>query len=604
MRCASIFLALTLLLAAQGSRTVCALNGARDSRIQHEGQVSAAESEGHWALRCAPASGTRFYGITVGDLWGSNPKVLLLRVFLEGETPLSFQLRLEDEEGMSANDAAAWLDQTLNPGWNALKVDLTKLISRKGARAIDRSKGLRRIRLSRRAEAGNAAFRMESVGFEGESAAAPSATTIEQVLALPVNAARARELAMVLTQFSPSKAFDQACEWLTREGDEQARKAARDALQRIDDPKLIQRLVQRSSRASPERVELLSALATNGNTVAAAAAAKTLADPKLPLEERVAVLRGLARVGRWNPALELAAPANSAWPLRAGLLESALYAASDDAIDTVISCVGAKESSRVSGPAIAALIARLGTDLGHDAVAWKELWNVRRGQASSAAKNSKSAGYGSFYGIPMDPGRVVFVLDGSGSMREEIKGGKAAEHIKASAHLKGLPLRTRLDLLQAELVHVLSKLPSETKVGIVFFNDDVLWLSKGIEPLNDATRERLSSRVRAAVAGQATNIHDGMWAAFHPTGKAVAEDVLAGPDTIVVLTDGAPSAGPVKDQDTLSDAILRWDLGRAVRIHSVNVGNRASRWMQRVSLATNGVHQDLSSDRTNEGTAQ
>lgn len=601
MRCALVLIFATVLLHAQVPRKVCVLDGAHDARVIHEGVLDAAESDGHWALRCGPATGTRYYGFTLRDLWGATPKALLLRVFLEGSAGQEFQLRIEDDEGMRSNDAAAWLDQPLLPGWNELRVDLNKLTSRVGARALDCSAGLRRIRLSRRADAGSAALRIEFVAFEGETLASAAATAVEQALALPHNNQRERALCKLLAGAAPAKAAELAVAWMARANDEQARAVARDALQHNDDPKCVQLLLQRAARTAPERVDFLHVLASHPDAGAHSAALKALGEKKLLVEEQVALVRGLARVGRWNPALVPIAPEGAAWPLRAALMESALHANCDDSMSAVISCTGVKEAARVHGPAIAALKARLGTDLGHDRAAWTELWNTRRNQPAGVAQSSQGAAYGSFYGIPMDPGRVVFVIDGSGSMRAEIKGGKASVHIRESEHLKGQELRSRLDLLKAELLHVLAKLPSGTHVGIVFFNDEALWLSKGLEPLNDDSRERLAARVRAVNPGQATNIHDGMWAAFHPAGKVAADDALAGPDTIVVLTDGAPSAGPVKDPEVLADAILRWNIGRAIRIHSVNVGDRYSRWMQRVSVGSGGVHQDLSSDRSTEG---
>ena len=76
-------------------------------------------------------------------------------------------------------------------------------------------------------------------------------------------------------------------------------------------------------------------------------------------------------------------------------------------------------------------------------------------------------------GIPVRGTRIVFILDVSGSMREELKGKRVLEHLERSDYLKGKKVRTRLELAQEELVHTLEQLPPETCYNVGFFNDEV-----------------------------------------------------------------------------------------------------------------------------------
>lgn len=596
-RCAALTLLVLHAVAAQAPRLVVLLDGARDEAVSHEGSLGAMTVEQRWMLRVAAGS-PRFYGITVEDIQGCNPKLLHAEVFLEGTKPLKFQWRIEDVEGRKSNDAAAWIEVELKPGLQRLEVPLAELKSRKGERALDFSNGISRLRLSRRADGDAAAFAMGSLSFSGEVAAKPDPERLKQALATRTR--RREEVSAALATLAPPRRVAVALDLLAEAATpEDARRAARISLQRTSEGTALEPLIQRAAKDVPEREELLFVLASNATAEAGKAVLRLMKDPKLPLPERVALLRGSARQGRLHPEVLKLAPEGAAWPLRAALFEHASFAQCDAGVEAIITCAGKAEAPRVQSVAVQFLIQRLGTDLGNDVAAWRELWLVRKNAPAAGGKQSTAA-YGSFYGIAADGGSIVFVLDGSGSMREVVQGGRAAEYIKSAPHLKSLELSTRLDLLKAELLHVISKLPEGTRVGIVFFNDEAMWLTEGLERLDAATREKLGNRVRSQSAGQKTNIHAGVQLAFHPGKKPATGDALEGPDTIFLLSDGAPSAGAIINENELCDAFLRWNIGRAIRIHSVNVGDRATAWMKRVSEGTGGVHQDLSSERSVE----
>ncbi len=596
-RCAAALFLILHTASAQAPRPVVILDGARDEAVSHEGTLGAVAVEQRWLLRIA-AGASRFYGITVEDLAGTSPKKLHAEVFLEGTKPIRFQWRIEDVEGRKNNDSAAWIEVELKPGLQRLEVPLAGLKSRKGERVLDFSNGVSRLRLSRRADGDAAAFAMGTLAFSGEGAAKPDPERLKQ--ALETRARRREEVSSALATFPAPRRVTTALELLAdATTPEDVRRAARITLQRTSEGAALDALVQRAGKDVPEREELLFVLAGNATPEAAKAVLRFMKDPKLSLTQRVALLRGATRCGRIHiEALKLA-PEGSAWPLRTALLEHASLSNCDAGVDAILTCAGMSEAPRVRSAAQQFLIQRLGTDLGNDVAAWKELWLARKNAAPADGKASPSP-YGSFYGIGADGGSLVFVLDGSGSMREVVKGGRAAEHIKSSAHLRSLELSTRLDLLKAELLHVLSKLPEGTRVGIVFFNDEALWLTDGLERLDPLTREKMGNRVRSQSAGQKTNIHAGVQLAFHPEKKPAPKDALDGPDTIFLLSDGAPSAGAILNENELCDAFLRWNIGRAIRIHTVNVGDRATPWMKRVSEGTGGVHQDLSSERSAE----
>jgi len=102
--------------------------------------------------------------------------------------------------------------------------------------------------------------------------------------------------------------------------------------------------------------------------------------------------------------------------------------------------------------------------------------------------------------------------------------------------------------------------------------------------------------VRGLGAGQKTNIHDALRAALFPGAGRGAPRGSGGPDTVYLLSDGHPSAGPIRRATELRDAVLRWNLGRAVRIHTVNVGDGDGRLLRPIAARSGGRYVDLRSD--------
>ena len=95
-------------------------------------------------------------------------------------------------------------------------------------------------------------------------------------------------------------------------------------------------------------------------------------------------------------------------------------------------------------------------------------------------------------------------------------------------------------------------------------------------------------------------MYAGLFAAFHPQGKARPQDLLDGPDTIFLMTDGNPSSGKYTDFDDLRDEVLAWNLGRSIRINCVNVGDTDARLLRALAYGSGGVFLDLKSDRKPE----
>lgn len=224
----------------------------------------------------------------------------------------------------------------------------------------------------------------------------------------------------------------------------------------------------------------------------------------------------------------------------------------------------ARERDRMLQDVVDALVDLTGTRLQTE-MQWRDFWHdhavgfqlpppgaarVRTRAAADEASSTRT-----YYSLPVVSTAVMFVIDHSGSMAAAIGTGGS----------------TRLEEAKRQIVRVLGSTPDGYRVGVIAFDSQVQSLQDKLVELDERSRKELTSRVQAVRIGSATNVHDGLAAAF------ADPDV----DTIYLLTDGAPSAGPITDPAGLRSAVAGWNRTRRIRIHTVSVGmdSQLLRWL-------------------------
>ncbi len=178
----------------------------------------------------------------------------------------------------------------------------------------------------------------------------------------------------------------------------------------------------------------------------------------------------------------------------------------------------------------------------------------------------------SFFGVPLDGADdVVFVLDRSGSMSGVSAGvsGEAVGMSKGEAlvtglgatlanHVAGKPLPSKMEAAKEELIRTLYAMPDGSRVGIIFFDDELaavapeMWI--------------LDGRSRAAAAGFIRNIR--------PRGSTAAVPAMRlayqmGARRVILLSDGLANTGG-SGGDLLAEA--RPQMARGMRIDTVGLG--------------------------------
>ncbi|MBK8976804.1 MAG: HEAT repeat domain-containing protein [Planctomycetes bacterium] len=184
--------------------------------------------------------------------------------------------------------------------------------------------------------------------------------------------------------------------------------------------------------------------------------------------------------------------------------------------------------------------------------------------AKRARPRSEGATTTSYYGIPLISDRVVFVVDVSGSM---------------SAPIGTDQRRTRLDEAKRQLRRVVEGTPEHFRFNVVSFHTTIAAVFDEMLRVSPRNRAEALQRIDALSPMGSTNVHDAMKRAFEE------EEV----DTIYLLSDGAPTAGPITDPDALADEIARWNRARRLRIHCISIGTD-SPMLKRIAAESGGEY--------------
>ncbi|MFO1076211.1 MAG: HEAT repeat domain-containing protein [Planctomycetota bacterium] len=212
---------------------------------------------------------------------------------------------------------------------------------------------------------------------------------------------------------------------------------------------------------------------------------------------------------------------------------------------------------------------------------WKEFWK-REGGSFTVAPATKPGEerrnpnkYEKFFNLEIESDRVLFVLDFSGSM---------AEPIELQSHVTGAPpgqKTTKAQIVVQELKKMVMSFPDGALLNIVVFSDDVrVWRQEGGRPslvkLDDEARDDLlGSFLDSLRPAGPTNLYDALNKALDFGGRGLHDKYYdAGFDTLYVISDGAPTAGPVTDKDEIRRQVRECNQLRKLTINCVTFGDK------------------------------
>jgi hypothetical protein len=156
-----------------------------------------------------------------------------------------------------------------------------------------------------------------------------------------------------------------------------------------------------------------------------------------------------------------------------------------------------------------------------------------------------------FFGIRIISERVIFIIDVSGSMDELTR--------SRYVNQKGLP---RITKAKEELLASLDALNPKSFFNIVPFSGGAYSWRPRMEAWSPETLASAREFVSKLGAGGGTNLIDAMF-------MALSDPEV---DTIFVLSDGEPTAGPITDPKSIRRAVGLTNRSRGVVIHSIAIG--------------------------------
>ena len=214
---------------------------------------------------------------------------------------------------------------------------------------------------------------------------------------------------------------------------------------------------------------------------------------------------------------------------------------------------------------------------------WKAFWKAEgssfkvRPKTAPGQEPAKDNRYDKFFDLTIESDRVLFVLDFSGSMAEPAEVRAEGTTAGGAAANK----TTKAALVVEELKKLVMSLPDGALCNFVVFSEDVrIWRAEGNRPalvkLDDGARDELLGSFLDGLRPQGpTNLYDALQAALGFGGRGLYDKYYAaGFDTLYVITDGAPTAGPVTDKEEIRERVREANRLRKIAIHCITFGDQ------------------------------
>jgi len=244
------------------------------------------------------------------------------------------------------------------------------------------------------------------------------------------------------------------------------------------------------------------------------------------------------------------------------------------AVGHLVVALEREERSRLRGAMADALRDLTGIDFGPEPARWKAWFDEvqERMELPGKRPRRRAARRGTtqshLLDLPIESDHVCFVIDNSHSMNDPIRFG-----VK----------RTKQDTLLDAFERVVNRLPQGSRMNLIPFGTEPMPYKRALFPATRSSRRAAFRFLSKKVPDGRTNLYDALVLA------------LADPsaDTIVLVTDGAPSEGRYKTRRPILAGIARLNRYRGARIHTVEVGskNTSSRWrgfMEQIARAAGG----------------
>ena len=240
----------------------------------------------------------------------------------------------------------------------------------------------------------------------------------------------------------------------------------------------------------------------------------------------------------------------------------------------------------------------------------------RAARAETAALYHPQKAEADFMGVKTSSRQIVFVIDVSGSMEEEVIDRDAFRE-------RGFRNFTKLEIVKEELSRSIEQLGDNVVFNIYSFATEVepwrkkpvpanalnkrsamAWVKK-LKPIGGALASQRSSaglRDSSGLEKGRTNTYAALLAGLGvsadpkkrgPMTELATEDPEKAADTMFFLSDGKPTVGEIVDTEDIKRAIAEINRFRKVVIHTIAIGDVPSHFIKDLAEQNGGVFVEL-----------
>ncbi|MDP6939287.1 MAG: HEAT repeat domain-containing protein [Planctomycetota bacterium] len=363
----------------------------------------------------------------------------------------------------------------------------------------------------------------------------------------------------------------------------------------------------------------LRAVAAGGKAENAALCLPLCSDKEIAV--RCAALDGLSLMGSdlvRPPAMK--ALQDPAWQVRACAIHALGNVRHKDSMQPLIEALE-REEGRLRADAAAALESLTARGFGQRLELWQRFWSNYKDRyeiptdAELAALRAKQAEHAeiykpsdsvAFHGVDTPSRRVLFIIDVSGSMENEV--------VDKDRFVDGeYPSYSRIDIVKTELARTVEGLEPYVEFNILAFATEVKKWKKGLtranvlnkssamdfarrlEPLGGASKQELAEVGLVGAAGLGagkTNTYGALAAGLGLDAKK-PKGYHTKLDTIFFLSDGKPTTGQFTERNEILREIKRANDLRRIVIHTIALGQFDKEFMRLLAQENGGVFVDL-----------
>ncbi|MDZ7816481.1 MAG: VWA domain-containing protein [Planctomycetota bacterium] len=203
---------------------------------------------------------------------------------------------------------------------------------------------------------------------------------------------------------------------------------------------------------------------------------------------------------------------------------------------------------------------------------------------TEAAENEGE--YVSYYSMKIVSKNICFVFDTSKSSGYKTKG--LDKYVGEGAVVKG---DRRIDVIKAELIRCIKNLDIRTRFNLVAFDHNVhFWKERQAQAIPPNKKDAIEWLEKCSTGGW-TNIYDsltlatGRW--YDP--RTAKLDLDAGPDTVVVLSDGSASVGTHVSDSSVVENLLSYNRLRQVIFHALGLDDSAEDTLKPIAERSGGM---------------